>query len=84
MTFLAEKFAPDTIWYIETMAQVFELGADLVATQFGHNFVKTLAEGIRENEEDEDAEEDIANFAADFFYQILLVYRFGLILRLTS
>ena len=54
------------------MSQVFELGADLVKPQFAHNFVKTLAEGIIENQEDEDAEEDIANYAADFFYQILV------------
>lgn len=72
ITFLAEKFAPDTIWFIETMSQVFELGADLVKPQFAHNFVKTLAEGIVENQEDEESEEDIANYAADFFYQILL------------
>jgi len=72
ITFLAEKFAPDTIWYIETMSDVFELGAELVSPQFAHNFIKTLAEGIVENQEDEEAEEDIANYAADFFYQILV------------
>jgi len=72
ITFLAEKFAPDTIWFIDTMARVFELGADLVKPQFAHNFVKTLAEGIVENAEDEESEEDIANYAADFFYQILV------------
>eukprot|EP01083_Nonionella_stella_P156163 505325_1 len=54
------------------MSQVFELGADLVKTQIAHNFIKTLAEGIIENQEDEDSEEDIANYAADFFYQILI------------
>ena len=54
------------------MSQVFELGADLVKPQFAHNFVKTLAEGVIENEEDEESEEDIANYAADFFYQILI------------
>eukprot|EP01084_Bolivina_argentea_P070780 128709_1 len=72
ITFLAEKFAPDTIWFIDTMSQVFELGADLVKTQIAHNFVKTLSEGIIENQEDEESEEDIANYAADFFYQILV------------
>merc|ERR1712228_548646 len=48
-------------------------GADLVKAQFAHNFLKTLAEGIIENQEDEESEEDIANYAADFFYQILCV-----------
>eukprot|EP01084_Bolivina_argentea_P261513 441958_1 len=73
---LAEEFAPDTM-FIDTMTQLFELGADLDSDEdiieiLGHNFMKTLAKRIIENQEDEDSEEDIANYAADFFYQILI------------
>lgn len=71
ITSLAEKYAPDTIWFIETMSDVFELGAELVKPQFAHNFVKTLAEGIAENEEDDESDEDIKQYAADFFYEVL-------------
>ena len=33
ITELAEKYAPNNSWYIQTMNEVFELGGDLVKTE---------------------------------------------------
>lgn len=53
------------------MSEVFELGADLVKQQFAHNFILQLADGIQTNMEDDESEEDIAQYAADFFFELL-------------
>jgi AP-4 complex subunit epsilon-1 len=42
---LAERFAPSNIWYVRTIARVFELGGDLVQSEVAHNLLRLLAEG---------------------------------------
>jgi len=42
---LAERYAPDNIWFVRTMARVFELGGDLVEAEVAHNLLRLLAEG---------------------------------------
>ena len=56
--------------YLETMSDVFELGADLVKPEMAHNFIRTLAMGIEESE-DAESEEDVAQYAGDFFLELL-------------
>ncbi len=65
-TFVAEKFAPNSIWYIDTMSKAFELGGELATNQIAHDFIKTLAEGIVGNED--------ANYVVDFFVEISIEY----------
>ena len=53
LTTLAERFAPDAIWYIETMTSVIEAGGDLVEAKAAHNLRKLIAEGSGDEDEDE-------------------------------
>eukprot|EP00467_Chlorarachnion_reptans_P021737 CAMPEP_0114488962 /NCGR_PEP_ID=MMETSP0109-20121206/1622_1 /TAXON_ID=29199 /ORGANISM="Chlorarachnion reptans, Strain CCCM449" /LENGTH=1192 /DNA_ID=CAMNT_0001665415 /DNA_START=494 /DNA_END=4072 /DNA_ORIENTATION=- len=43
ITQIAEKFAPDNAWYIETVNTVFELGGDLVRPEMAHNLINLVA-----------------------------------------
>src|SRR5690606_4012698 len=47
ITQLAERYAPDTRWFIETMTEVFLRGGDLVRPEVAHNLMQLLAEGGR-------------------------------------
>ncbi|KAK9837092.1 hypothetical protein WJX81_002406 [Elliptochloris bilobata] len=53
---LAERFAPDTQWFIDTMNQVFELGGDVVAPALAHGLMRLVAEGAGEGDEAADTE----------------------------
>ncbi|KAK9907437.1 hypothetical protein WJX75_003646 [Coccomyxa subellipsoidea] len=53
---LAERFAPDTQWFIDTMNKVFELGGDVVAPSLAHGLMRLIAEGAGEGDESADAE----------------------------
>ncbi|KAI8465281.1 MAG: AP-4 complex subunit epsilon-1 [Monoraphidium minutum] len=41
---LAERYAPDTTWFISTMAEVFELGGDTLPPSVAHNLMRLIAE----------------------------------------
>ena len=47
----SHSFAPSNSFYIQTMADVFELGGDLVEHSVAHNLVRLMAEGTGEDEE---------------------------------
>ena len=55
ITQLAERFAPDSYWFIDTMNQIFEIGGNLVKSDSAFNLMRLIAEGQGEDE-DEDAE----------------------------
>ncbi|XP_074956470.1 AP-4 complex subunit epsilon-1 isoform X3 [Phalacrocorax aristotelis] len=42
---LAEKYAPDDEWFIQTMNAVFSVGGDVVHPDIPNNFLRLLAEG---------------------------------------
>ncbi|XP_052397551.1 AP-4 complex subunit epsilon-1-like isoform X1 [Carassius gibelio] len=50
---LAEKFAPDNSWFIQTMNDVFSTGGDLLQRDVPNNFLRVLAEGSESKEEDD-------------------------------
>ncbi|XP_043083718.1 AP-4 complex subunit epsilon-1 [Puntigrus tetrazona] len=50
---LAEKFAPDNSWFIQTMNDVFSVGGDLLQQDVPNNFLRLLAEGTESKEEDD-------------------------------
>eukprot|EP00794_Sanderia_malayensis_P009386 gene9386-10375_t len=54
ITTLAEKYAPDNDWFIETMNNVFELGGSLVQPQVAHNIMRLIGEGSDDDELDTD------------------------------
>ncbi|KAF6264582.1 ARM repeat-containing protein [Scenedesmus sp. NREL 46B-D3] len=41
---LAEKYAPDTTWFVGVMAEVFEVGGDVLQPQLAHNLCRLIAE----------------------------------------
>ncbi|WIA23806.1 hypothetical protein OEZ85_013480 [Tetradesmus obliquus] len=41
---LAEKYAPDTAWFVRVMAEVFEVGGDVLQPQLAHNLCRLIAE----------------------------------------
>ncbi|XP_064373425.1 AP-4 complex subunit epsilon-1 isoform X2 [Dromaius novaehollandiae] len=50
---LAEKYAPDNEWFIQTMNAVFSVGGDVVHPDIPNNFLRLLAEGFDDGKEDE-------------------------------
>ncbi|XP_009080160.1 PREDICTED: AP-4 complex subunit epsilon-1, partial [Acanthisitta chloris] len=49
---LAEKYAPNNEWFIQTMNAVFSVGGDVVHTDIPNNFLRLLAEGFDDGKED--------------------------------
>ncbi|XP_010125688.1 PREDICTED: LOW QUALITY PROTEIN: AP-4 complex subunit epsilon-1 [Chlamydotis macqueenii] len=49
---LAEKYAPDNEWFIQTMNAVFSVGGDVMHPDIPNNFLRLLAEGFDDGKED--------------------------------
>ncbi|XP_027500111.1 AP-4 complex subunit epsilon-1 isoform X1 [Corapipo altera] len=49
---LAEKYAPNNEWFIQTMNAVFSVGGDVVHPDIPNNFLRLLAEGFDDGKED--------------------------------
>ncbi|XP_078360431.1 uncharacterized protein LOC144644775 isoform X2 [Oculina patagonica] len=67
ITELAERYAPDTSWYILTINEVFELGGSLVREGVAHNLMRLLAEG----NDDEEADNETRRFAVLSYIDLL-------------
>ncbi|XP_070687362.1 AP-4 complex subunit epsilon-1 [Pempheris klunzingeri] len=64
---LAEKYAPDNEWFIETMNTVFSLGGDMMQLDIPNSFLKLLSEGFESEEEDR----KLRLFAVDSYVSLL-------------
>ncbi|XP_035520863.1 AP-4 complex subunit epsilon-1 isoform X1 [Morone saxatilis] len=64
---LAEKYAPDNEWFIETMNTVFSVGGDMMQPDIPNNFLKLLSEGFDSVEEDR----KLRLFAVDSYVSLL-------------
>ncbi|CAN9499415.1 unnamed protein product [Ophioblennius macclurei] len=64
---LAEKYAPNNEWFIETMNTVFSLGGDTMQADIPNNFLKLLSEGFDSVEEDR----KLRLFAVDSYVSLL-------------
>jgi hypothetical protein len=42
---VAERYAPNNAWYIQTITQLFEISGDMVAPQVANNLMSLIAEG---------------------------------------
>ncbi|XP_067874098.1 AP-4 complex subunit epsilon-1 [Heterodontus francisci] len=49
---LAEKYAPNNEWFIQTMNAVFSVGGDMIPSDIPNNFLRLLAEGFDDEMED--------------------------------
>ncbi|XP_029909653.1 AP-4 complex subunit epsilon-1 [Myripristis murdjan] len=64
---LAEKYAPDNEWFIETMNTVFSLGGDMMQPDIPNSFLRLLSEGFDSTEEDR----QLRLFAVDSYVSLL-------------
>lgn len=48
---VAERYAPNNEWYIQTITQLFEISGDMVEAQVAQNLMSLIAEGTGESEE---------------------------------
>ena len=49
---LAERYAPDNVWYVETINTLFQTAGDLVDERIAHNLMRLIAEGTEDDELD--------------------------------
>lgn len=68
ITSLAERFAPNNEWYVNTMNTVFELGGDLVPAETAYNLMRLVAEGTGE---DEQKDTEFRSFAVNTYLKLL-------------
>lgn len=54
---LAERYAPNNLWYIETITELFEISGDFVKQEVAQNLMTLIAEGAGEDEYDESGED---------------------------
>ncbi|XP_066557479.1 AP-4 complex subunit epsilon-1 [Amia ocellicauda] len=64
---LSEKYAPDNGWFIQTMNTVFSLGGDMMQPDIPNNFLRLLAEGF----DNEDEDRQLRLYAVDSYHSLL-------------
>ncbi|XP_072292068.1 AP-4 complex subunit epsilon-1 [Eucyclogobius newberryi] len=64
---IAEKYAPDNKWFIETMNTVFSLGGDMIQADIPNSFLKLVSEGFDSEEENK----KLRLFAVDSYISLL-------------
>ncbi|XP_010637040.1 AP-4 complex subunit epsilon-1 isoform X1 [Fukomys damarensis] len=64
---LAEKYAPDNAWFIQTMNAVFSVGGDVMHPDIPSNFLRLLAEGF----DDEMEEQQLRLYAVQSYLNLL-------------
>ncbi|XP_037307696.2 AP-4 complex subunit epsilon-1 [Pungitius pungitius] len=64
---LAEKYAPNNEWFIETMSTVFSVGGDTLQPDIPNSFLKLLSEGFDSVEDDR----KLRLFAVDSYVSML-------------
>lgn len=68
VTELAEQYAPDNYWFIETMNKVFELAGDLVRPELADDLMQLIAEGTGESEE---VDSELRRSAVESYVELL-------------
>jgi len=68
ITSLAERFAPNNEWYVNTLNTVFELGGELVPSETAYNLMRLVAEGTGQ---DDAADTELRTFAVNTYLRLL-------------
>lgn len=50
---LADRFAPNHLWYVNTINETMKLGGDLVPSDTAHNLLRLVAEGPTGNDDED-------------------------------
>ncbi|XP_029094189.1 AP-4 complex subunit epsilon-1 isoform X5 [Monodon monoceros] len=64
---LAEKYAPDNAWFVQTMNAVFSVGGDVMHPDIPNNFLRVLAEGF----DDETENQQLRLYAVQSYFTLL-------------
>jgi len=64
---LAERYAPNTKWYVETMTELFESAGDVVKPSIGQNLMRLIAEGTGDAAADKLSRKSAANTYVKLF-----------------
>uniref|UniRef100_A0A7S3VAQ8 AP-4 complex subunit epsilon-1 C-terminal domain-containing protein n=1 Tax=Chaetoceros debilis TaxID=122233 RepID=A0A7S3VAQ8_9STRA len=67
---LAERYAPNNLWYVETMSELFEISGDFVSQEVAQNLMTLIAEGAGEDE-GEDADESLRQHCVIIYANML-------------
>lgn len=67
ITQLAERFAPDNSWFVETMNALFEIAGNLVQPETAYNLMRLIAEGT----DDEEQDNELRISAAESYIELL-------------
>ena len=65
---LAERYAPDNHWFIDTMNRVFELAGDLVRPELADDLMQLIAEGTGDSRE---ADTELRRSAVESYIDLL-------------
>mmetsp|Transcript_37052 Transcript_37052/g.72769 ORF Transcript_37052/g.72769 Transcript_37052/m.72769 type:complete len:1154 (+) Transcript_37052:39-3500(+) len=68
---LAEKFSPNTWWYIETLNTVIDLGGSLVKTEVAHNLMRLISETEEMVDDGNGGEIDVRVYAVETYLELL-------------
>jgi AP-4 complex subunit epsilon-1 len=71
---LAERYAPNNLWYIETITELFEISGDFVKQEVAQNLMTLIAEGAGEDEYEvagEDADTVLRQHAIVLYVNLL-------------
>ena len=64
---LAERYAPDAKWYVETMTALFESAGDVVKPSIGQSLIRLIAEGTGDATADELSRKSAVNAYVKLF-----------------
>ncbi len=69
---LAERYAPNNIWYVQTITDLFEICGDLIKSDVAQNLMTLIAEGAGDGEEDDEEADMLLRQHAVEMYAVLL------------
>ena len=69
---LAERYAPNNVWYVQTITDLFEISGDLIKSDVAQNLMTLIAEGAGDGEEDDEEADMLLRQHAVELYAVLL------------
>lgn len=67
---LAERYAPNNLWYVETITELFTISGDFISHEVSQQLMTLIAEGAGE-EDDEDADTYLRQYSVTIYANLL-------------
>lgn len=68
---LAERYAPNNLWYVETITDLFEISGEFVSHRVSQQLMTLIAEGEGAEEDDEDADTILRQHSVTIYANLL-------------